>query len=99
VLKAELARLKKELATPKALYLGALKKLLPMQRRDFVGIFKAMDGLPVTIRTLDPPLHEFLPHGEEELTKLARKLKVKPADLIARSIRRCTKSSRTARRS
>ena len=39
----------------------ALAKLLPMQRKDFVGIFKAMDGLPVTIRLLDPPLHEFLP--------------------------------------
>ena len=43
----------------------ALAKLLPMQRDDFEGIFKAMDGLPVTIRTLDPPLHEFLPHVEE----------------------------------
>jgi phosphoenolpyruvate synthase/pyruvate phosphate dikinase len=39
----------------------ALKKLLPMQRADFIGVFKAMDGLPVTIRTIDPPLHEFLP--------------------------------------
>ncbi len=43
----------------------ALKKLLPMQRADFEGVFKAMDGLPVTIRTLDPPLHEFLPRREE----------------------------------
>jgi pyruvate,orthophosphate dikinase len=43
----------------------ALAKLLPMQRDDFLGIFKAMDGLPVTIRLLDPPLHEFLPHEEE----------------------------------
>ncbi len=42
----------------------ALAKLLPMQRKDFVGIFKAMDGLPVTIRLLDPPLHEFLPTDE-----------------------------------
>jgi pyruvate,orthophosphate dikinase len=50
----------------------ALDKLLPMQREDFVGIFKAMDGLPVTIRTLDPPLHEFLPHSDEELDALAR---------------------------
>src|SRR6266404_6140241 len=45
---------------------AALKKLLPMQRRDFDGVFRAMDGFPVTIRTLDPPLHEFLP-GREEL--------------------------------
>ena len=43
----------------------ALAKLLPMQRADFLGIFKAMDGLPVTIRLLDPPLHEFLPHPDE----------------------------------
>ena len=43
----------------------ALKKLLPMQRADFIGLFKAMDGLPVTIRLLDPPLHEFLPKREE----------------------------------
>jgi len=42
----------------------ALKKLLPLQRKDFAGVFKAMDGLPVTIRTLDPPLHEFLPRRE-----------------------------------
>jgi len=45
--------------------LAALKKLLPLQRADFAGVFKAMDGLPVTIRTLDPPLHEFLPRREE----------------------------------
>ena len=44
---------------------AALKKLLPLQRKDFAGVFKAMDGLPVTIRTLDPPLHEFLPRRED----------------------------------
>src|SRR5258708_33551905 len=44
---------------------AALKKLLPMQRRDFAGVFKAMDGLPVTIRTLHPPLHELLPRRED----------------------------------
>ncbi len=49
----------------------ALAKLLPMQREDFTGIFRAMDGYPVTIRLLDPPLHEFLPHEEPELEKLA----------------------------
>jgi len=43
----------------------ALKKLLPMQRADFIGLLKAMDGLPVTIRLLDPPLHEFLPKREK----------------------------------
>ncbi len=51
----------------------ALKKLLPFQRRDFRGIFKAMDGLPVTIRLLDPPLHEFLPHSSAEYEALAAK--------------------------
>ncbi len=49
----------------------ALKKLLPMQRKDFDGVFKAMDGLPVTIRTLDPPLHEFLPRREELMVDIA----------------------------
>jgi len=49
----------------------ALAKLLPLQREDFKGIFKAMNGRPVTIRTLDPPLHEFLPHEEKEIEKLA----------------------------
>ena len=50
---------------------AALKKLLPMQRKDFDGVFKAMDGLPVTIRTLDPPLHEFLPRREELMVDIA----------------------------
>ncbi len=59
----------------------ALAKLLPMQRADFEGIFEAMDGLPVTIRLLDPPLHEFLPHGGEESKLLARTLDIPRADL------------------
>ncbi len=50
---------------------AALKKLLPMQRKDFEGVFKAMDGLPVTIRTLDPPLHEFLPRREDLMVDIA----------------------------
>ncbi|MCH7761135.1 pyruvate, phosphate dikinase, partial [candidate division TA06 bacterium] len=54
----------------------ALTKLLPMQRQDFIGIFEAMDGLPVTIRTLDPPLHEFLPHEEQEIENLAKEMGV-----------------------
>ncbi len=58
---------------------AALAKLEPMQREDFVGIFKAMDGYPVTIRTLDPPLHEFLPHTDEEIQDLAKELDVDPA--------------------
>jgi pyruvate,orthophosphate dikinase len=50
---------------------AALAKLLPMQRKDFFGLFKAMDGLPVTIRTLDPPLHEFLPKREQLMVDIA----------------------------
>jgi len=50
---------------------AALKKLLPMQREDFVGVFEAMDGFPVTIRTLDPPLHEFLPRREDLMVDLS----------------------------
>jgi pyruvate,orthophosphate dikinase len=50
----------------------ALQKLLPMQRKDFVGLFRAMDGLPVVIRTLDPPLHEFLPKREDLMVDIAR---------------------------
>ncbi|HFB67646.1 MAG TPA: pyruvate, phosphate dikinase, partial [Calditrichae bacterium] len=54
----------------------ALAKLLPMQREDFIGIFKVMEDRPVTIRTLDPPLHEFLPHTDKELQELADDLGV-----------------------
>lgn len=52
----------------------ALAKLLPIQKGDFKGIFKEMKGLPVTVRLLDPPLHEFLPHTDEEIAELAQKL-------------------------
>ncbi|MDR2521816.1 MAG: pyruvate, phosphate dikinase [Spirochaetaceae bacterium] len=55
---------------------AALKKILPLQKRDFSGIFKAMNGKPVTIRLLDPPLHEFLPHTKAEIDELAGHLKV-----------------------
>jgi pyruvate,orthophosphate dikinase len=55
---------------------AALAKLLPMQREDFAGIFRAMDGYPVTIRLLDPPLHEFLPHDEGEIREVAEHLGV-----------------------
>ena len=52
----------------------ALLKLLPFQRADFIGIFTAMDGLPVTVRLLDPPLHEFVPHDEKQQGELAREM-------------------------
>ncbi len=60
---------------------SALKKLLPFQRKDFVGIFRAMNGRPVTIRLLDPPLHEFLPHDDVVRRQLAEKLDV-PFDFV-----------------
>lgn len=62
----------------------ALSKLLPMQREDFKGLFKTMKEKPVTIRTLDPPLHEFLPHEEKDLEKLANKMNVPTERLLAR---------------
>jgi pyruvate,orthophosphate dikinase len=71
-LKAEIATLKREGATAIKLYHQALAKLLPLQRKDFAGLFQAMDGYPVTIRTLDPPLHEFLPRREELMVDIAR---------------------------
>src|SRR5215510_14944749 len=75
---------KHEIEEPKRMYKGGLSNLLKLQRKDFEGIFKAMDGLPVTIRTLDPPLHEFLPHDESETRKLERKFRVKPQHLWER---------------
>jgi pyruvate,orthophosphate dikinase len=63
---------------------AALKKLLPLQRKDFIGIFKAMDGLPVTIRLLDPPLHEFLPHEPKSQAAMAKQLGVSAAEVKAR---------------
>jgi pyruvate,orthophosphate dikinase len=62
----------------------ALKKLLPYQRKDFEAIFKSLNGLPGTIRLLDPPLHEFLPHDSKQIGDLAKKLKVKPAQIKKR---------------
>lgn len=52
----------------------ALEKLLPMQREDFIGIYEALQGMPATIRFLDPPLHEFLPHSEEDIASLAKEM-------------------------
>ena len=57
---------------------AALEKLLPVQRGDFEGIFRAMAGLPVTIRLLDPPLHEFLPHEEAAINSVGRSLDMDP---------------------
>ncbi|MCP4890090.1 MAG: pyruvate, phosphate dikinase [Planctomycetaceae bacterium] len=64
---------------------AALKKLLPFQRKDFEGIFKAMNGLPVTVRLLDPPLHEFLPHDDAAQKAMAKELGVKQAEVVKRA--------------
>jgi pyruvate,orthophosphate dikinase len=72
------------LATTEADRKKALKKLLPHQRKDFFGIFKALEGKPATIRLLDPPLHEFLPHSKEQQLDLAKKLGVKVEDIMQR---------------
>ena len=62
----------------------ALAKIEPLQQSDFEGLFREMDGFPVTIRTLDPPLHEFLPHDDDEIAALAQKLGVDPKKVKSR---------------
>jgi pyruvate,orthophosphate dikinase len=74
----EKKEIRKEYAVVKKQFEGALKKLLPYQRKDFIGIFKAMAGLPVTVRLLDPPLHEFLPQDAKSQAEMARRLKITP---------------------
>jgi pyruvate,orthophosphate dikinase len=64
---------------------AALAKLLPMQRNDFAELFEIMGGLPVTIRLLDPPLHEFLPHSEEEIAEVAAAMGADPRKLADRA--------------
>jgi len=59
----------------------ALKKILPLQKKDFTGIFKAMDGLPVTVRLLDPPLHEFVPQTKADVKELAEQIGISPKAL------------------
>jgi len=84
-IRQEIAAVEKEYRKPIADYTGALKQLLPMQRADFAGLFREMHGHPVTIRTLDPPLHEFLPKREELMVEIAT-LKAKGARANARRI-------------
>jgi pyruvate,orthophosphate dikinase len=73
------------LANTKEARVAALDKLLPFQRRDFIGIFKAMDGFPVTIRLIDPPLHEFVPHDRAKQQELAKELKL-DVETVARRV-------------
>lgn len=62
----------------------ALEKLLPLQKKDFIGIFRAMDGLPVTVRLLDPPLHEFVPHDEKGQMEMAKVMGISYKDIHER---------------
>src|SRR5207302_8286777 len=64
---------------------AALAKLLPMQRGDFIALFEIMGGLPVTIRLLDPPLHEFLPHSKDEIAEVAQAMGADPRRLEDRA--------------
>jgi pyruvate,orthophosphate dikinase len=70
----------------------ALAKLLPFQRRDFIGLFKAMNGLPVTIRLIDPPLHEFVPHDLDKQKELAKKIGV-PVEVVTRRVEQLHESN------
>ena len=73
--------IEKALKAPLKQYNRALKELLPLQRKDFVGIFKALKGKPCTVRLLDPPLHEFLPHDVAGQKSMANTMKVKASDI------------------
>jgi len=80
------------LASDVAARQAALKKLLPFQRNDFAGLFREMAGKPVTIRLLDPPLHEFLPHEEAAQKELAAKLGLKP-EVVAERVEKLHESN------
>ncbi|MBO0859864.1 MAG: pyruvate, phosphate dikinase [Chloracidobacterium sp.] len=82
--KKRVKEVEKKIKRPSELYHGALAALLELQREDFAGIFRAMDGYPVTIRTLDPPLHEFVPHDDKTLKELAQKIKMNFKEAKAR---------------
>jgi pyruvate,orthophosphate dikinase len=70
----------------------ALSKLLPFQRRDFIGLFEAMKGLPVTIRLIDPPLHEFVPHEPAKQEELAKKIGI-PVEAVVRRVEQLHESN------
>jgi pyruvate,orthophosphate dikinase len=75
------AKIEKKLAAPLKQYNQALRELLPLQRKDFIGIFKALKGRPCTVRLLDPPLHEFLPHDAAGQKEMAETMGVKPIEI------------------
>src|SRR5688572_15989956 len=71
---------------------AALAKILPMQRGDFAELFREMDGLPVTIRLLDPPLHEFLPHAPQDIEEVAREMGQSP-EAVAQKVAELTEAN------
>ena len=73
--------LQQQIEKPKTQYARALKDLLPLQRKDFVGIFKALKGRPCTVRLLDPPLHEFVPHDEKGQKEMAKQMGITVAEV------------------
>ena len=73
------------LADSKEKRVEALAKLLPFQRRDFIGLFKAMEGRPITIRLIDPPLHEFVPHDRKKQEELAKEVGI-PVETVVRRV-------------
>ena len=87
-LSKELSVTRERMEEPMAIYRGALAELLPFQKADFIGLFKEMEGLPVTIRTLDPPLHEFLPKREDLTAELAllQERKAPPEEIEKKSV-------------
>ncbi len=72
----DVKELEEKIKEPKRIYDNALNKIMPMQKQDFIDIFKVMKGYPVTIRLLDPPLHEFIPHEDSQLSELAKDMNV-----------------------
>jgi pyruvate,orthophosphate dikinase len=78
---AEKAAIERKLAAPLKQYNQALEELLPLQREDFIGIFKALKGRPCTVRLLDPPLHEFLPHDAEGQREMAKRMDLKLSEV------------------
>src|SRR6185295_5179910 len=87
-LKRELQEAKRRGRDPIRAFEGALQKLLPLQRADFKGLFLAMEGAPVTIRTLDPPLHEFLPKREHLLEEIRGRKRAPKNDPRRRDLER-----------
>ncbi len=83
-IEAQIESIKAELAEKRELFDGALAKLLPEQRKDFEGIFRVMNGLPVVIRLLDPPLHEFLPHDPQIQARLGERMGISGEEVAAR---------------